>query len=125
MNEPNVRVVFDHIEKVTPEGITLKSGERLSLDVIVCATGFDLSWKPRFPIIGRNKSSMHDQFKERPTGYLGIAVQNMPNYFGMFKKGGKLHLKSYSMIVFLRTDLFNSVLRPQLATSTRFDPAFV
>lgn len=86
MNEPNVRVVLDHIDKVVPHGITLTTGETLNFDVIVCATGFDLSWKPRFPIVGRNNSNLQDQYKERPTGYLGICVQNMPNYFGTLKK---------------------------------------
>lgn len=90
MKESNVRVVFDHIDKIVAEGITLESGETINVDIIICATGFDLSWKPRFPIIGRNESSLHDQFAQRPTGYLGIAVQNMPNYFGTWKMTGAM-----------------------------------
>ena len=34
---------MDAIDRITPDGITLKTGEEVSLDVIILATGFDLS----------------------------------------------------------------------------------
>ena len=36
-------VVTDHIERFVPEGILLKSGEVMKADVIVTATGFNIS----------------------------------------------------------------------------------
>lgn len=64
-------------------GIRLRTGEVVEVDVIVCATGFDVSWKPRFPVIGRGGIDLADQWKDRPLTYLSFAVPNFPNYFGM------------------------------------------
>jgi cation diffusion facilitator CzcD-associated flavoprotein CzcO len=80
LTEKNVRVVFDSITKVVSDGIQLASGEVIELDCIVCATGFNVSWKPRFPIIGMNNIDMRDQWSSRPTAYLSFAVPNFPNY---------------------------------------------
>jgi cation diffusion facilitator CzcD-associated flavoprotein CzcO len=80
LTQKNVRVVFDSITKVVPQGIELATGEVLELDAIVCATGFNVSWKPRFPIIGRNSIDMREQWSSRPTAYLSLAVPNFPNY---------------------------------------------
>ena len=38
-----VSVVTDHIDRFTPEGILTKSGELLEADIIITATGFNLS----------------------------------------------------------------------------------
>lgn len=83
LTSPNVRVVTDEIEKVVPEGIMLKTGELLNVDIFVCATGFDISFCPRFPIVGRNEHSLRDQWAEKPEAYLSLAAENFPNYFSM------------------------------------------
>lgn len=72
--------MFENITKVVPQGIELVSGEVIELDAIVCATGFNVSWKPRFPIIGRNNIDMREQWSSRPTAYLSLAIPNFPNY---------------------------------------------
>lgn len=78
----NVRVVTDHIQRIVPDGIELVTGEVIKVDSIILATGFDYSWIPRFPLIGRNGCSIQEQWKDRSTGYLTIAVNNFPNYLG-------------------------------------------
>lgn len=83
LTEKNVRVVMDHVSEIVPECLKLPSGETIVVDMIICATGYDLSWRPRFPIVGRNKINLQDLFKDRPVGYLGLAAPDMPNYFGM------------------------------------------
>lgn len=50
---------------------------------IVCATGFDVSLKPRFPIISSGGVDLREQWNSLPEGYMGLAVENMPNYFGV------------------------------------------
>lgn len=87
LTKENVRVVTDPIDEIVPTGIKLQTGEVIELDAIVLATGFDYSWVPRFPIIGRNGISMQNQWKERPTGYLAVAVNNFPNYLGKCRHG--------------------------------------
>ncbi|OAL04210.1 putative monooxygenase [Phaeosphaeriaceae sp. SRC1lsM3a] len=90
LTEKNVRVVFDPISSVVPQGIQLATGEIIELDAIVCATGFNVSWKPRFPVIGRNDIDMRDQWSERPTAYLSMAVPNFPNYILYMGPNGPL-----------------------------------
>jgi hypothetical protein len=51
------------------------------LDILVCATGFDSSFCPRFPIVGRNGVNLAAQWAEEPRNYLSLAVHNFPNYF--------------------------------------------
>lgn len=84
LSKDNVRLITDAIETVVPEGIRLVTGETVHVDAIICATGFDYSWIPRFPIIGRNGMVLSDLWKSRPIAYLGLAVHEMPNYFGVY-----------------------------------------
>ncbi|KIW84398.1 hypothetical protein Z517_03648 [Fonsecaea pedrosoi CBS 271.37] len=82
LTEDNVRVVTQQIARVLPNGIELQSGEVIELDAIVCATGFDVSFCPRFPIIGRNGLNLQDMWtKSLPGAYMSCAVAEMPNYF--------------------------------------------
>ena len=81
--ESNVDVRWDDIQKITEKGILTKSGEELEFDAIACATGFDTSFKPRFPIIGRKGADLAKQWEEIPEAYFGITVPNFPNYFSM------------------------------------------
>ena len=81
LTKENVRVVTDEISEIVPEGIVLATGEVLKVDALICATGFDLSFCPRFPIIGRNGANLAEQWKDRATAYLSVAPENMPNYF--------------------------------------------
>lgn len=81
LTAPNVRVVTDEIEQVTKDGMRFSTGEQVDVDVLVCATGFDVSYRPRFPIIGRGGIDLRDKWKSRPTSYLAMAAADMPNYF--------------------------------------------
>lgn len=82
LTRENVRVITDGIEQVVPTGIRFNdSGETVSVDTIICATGFDLSFCPRFPLIGRDGESIHETWKDLPEAYLSTAVPGFPNYF--------------------------------------------
>lgn len=81
LSKPNVRVVTDHIDKIVPEGIALVTGEVLNVDTFICATGFDISFCPRFSLVGRNGIKLSEQWKDLPTAYLSLAADNFPNYF--------------------------------------------
>lgn len=61
LTEDNVRVVVDSIQNVQANGILLKNGELLEVDTIICATGFDLSFCPRFDLIGRDGIAIHEK----------------------------------------------------------------
>ncbi|OQV01285.1 hypothetical protein CLAIMM_06668 [Cladophialophora immunda] len=82
LTQPNVRVVTGtEIVQVHETGLVLANGERIDVDVFICATGFDLSFRPRFPIVGLGGRDLCDLWAERPTAYLSLTPAHMPNYF--------------------------------------------
>lgn len=80
----NVRLVTDTISRIVPRGIETASGEVIELDFIICATGFDVSFRPRFPVIGRQGNLQDLWSGRRPTAYISCAVPGLPNYFGKY-----------------------------------------
>ncbi|KAK8913315.1 putative sterigmatocystin biosynthesis monooxygenase stcW [Metarhizium anisopliae] len=79
IQEPNVEPVFDPIQRVTPTGI-VAGGVEYPADVIVAATGFNTSFRPRFPIIGRKRVNLQDIWGKDPISYFGTGVSGFPNY---------------------------------------------
>lgn len=77
----NVRVVTDGIARIVPRGIQLASGEVIEVDALICATGFNVSFCPRFPLIGREGNLQDIWTKELPKAYMSCAVPGFPNYF--------------------------------------------
>ena len=49
--------------------------------LVICATGFDVSHCPQYPVIGRNKVSLADKWADEPESYISLACPDMPNYF--------------------------------------------
>ena len=83
-SKDNVRVITDaKIERVDEEGLELSTGEHIKLDALVCATGFDVSFFPRFPIVGRDGTNLRDVWgpPNIPSAYLSMAIPQFPNYF--------------------------------------------
>lgn len=76
---------WDDIDHFTEKGIFTKSGEELKFDAIVCATGFDTTFMPRFPIRGRNGADLAKQWEDIPKAYFGITVPEFPNYFSTYQ----------------------------------------
>ncbi|KAH8697928.1 hypothetical protein BGW36DRAFT_450673 [Talaromyces proteolyticus] len=82
MVRENVDTHWNDLDRITGEGIILRNGRTLLVDAIICATGFDTTFKPRFPIIGQNGVNLAEKWdKEDPDAYFGITVPQMPNYF--------------------------------------------
>lgn len=79
LQQPNVKPVFERIEKVTPEGIMV-GGVLREVDVLVAATGFDTSFRPRFSILGNGGQDLRKLWDENPVAYFGLAVSGFPNY---------------------------------------------
>ncbi|KAI1390690.1 FAD/NAD(P)-binding domain-containing protein [Hypoxylon trugodes] len=81
--ESNVDFITDPIEVITPTGVALKSGRSVPVDTLVCATGFNTSSAPPFPIYGRGGLSLQERFTPYPSAYLSVAVDSFPNFFMM------------------------------------------
>ncbi|RSL83097.1 hypothetical protein CEP51_004722 [Fusarium floridanum] len=91
LTQSNVTVERTPIARVVPEGIELENGELVELDLLACATGFDVSWAPRFPIIGRKGINLQEEWsKTRASAYMALGVPNFPNYTLFLGPGGPL-----------------------------------
>ncbi|OGM39642.1 hypothetical protein ABOM_011452 [Aspergillus bombycis] len=80
LTRENVHVFTQMMKKITPEGFIDHEGKEHKVDIIICATGFDTSFIPRFPIVAHG-SNLQDVFRERLISYLSIAIPAFPNYF--------------------------------------------
>ena len=80
LQRENVTIVPSGVTEFTPGGC--KSGDRdFEFDIIICATGFDTSYRSRFPILGRDGINLQDAWAKDPEVYLGIAAAGFPNMF--------------------------------------------
>lgn len=92
-NHDNVRLVDvkneDPIERITKNGILLRSGEHVELDVLIYATGFD-AITGAFSAIdfrGEGGVKLTDVWSEGPRTFLGLFVHQFPN--SMFPRPGR------------------------------------
>jgi cation diffusion facilitator CzcD-associated flavoprotein CzcO len=77
----NTEVFTDQIRAVTEKGFIDDQGKERVVDAIICATGFDTSWIPRFPIRAHGKDLRDIWSKSGALSYLAVAVPEFPNYF--------------------------------------------
>ena len=54
LNSDNCDLLVGHIAEVTETGIRMKDSPHREFDAIICATGFDVSFKPRWTMLGKN-----------------------------------------------------------------------
>ena len=81
LGKANVRVVHQELAEVTKNSCRRENGDEIIFDVLICATGFDTSYRPRFPIIGLEDLNLQDAWASKPSSYLGIAATGFPNFF--------------------------------------------
>ncbi|MCJ1303442.1 hypothetical protein MMC08_006252 [Hypocenomyce scalaris] len=81
LSKDNVSVIYGEVLELTEQGCKCDDGKEYFLDILICATGFDTSYKPRFPVLGHGGKNMQDTWAEEPKSYLGIAAPEFPNMF--------------------------------------------
>ncbi|KAH8692574.1 hypothetical protein BGW36DRAFT_399412 [Talaromyces proteolyticus] len=70
---PHVHTFTGEVQKITPTGFVDHFGIEHEVDVIICATGFDTSWRPRFPVVARG-NNIQELYAEKPkVSHLSIA----------------------------------------------------
>ena len=85
----NVHLTQSPIKQITAKSILTEDGIEQEVDVIVCATGFDVSFQPQFKLWGtpNTSSKHHEQFElgelwaDEAESYMSICAPHMPNYF--------------------------------------------
>ncbi|ETS84129.1 hypothetical protein PFICI_02154 [Pestalotiopsis fici W106-1] len=121
--EENVTVVPTAIQEITPKGVLTTDGVEHEFDVIVCATGFDVSWKPAYPTIGRDQKSLSDEWHSQPSTYLSITVPHFPNYLIFNGPYGPYGHGSFLPITELLAKHFVKILDKMSSEGvTSFDP---
>ncbi|KAL9618208.1 MAG: hypothetical protein Q9160_007042 [Pyrenula sp. 1 TL-2023] len=79
----NVEVINDEIDHIEAKGLVTKDGSLHEVDAIICATGFDTTYKPRFKLIGSQGTSLADMWSDPDAieAYLAMAIPEFPSYF--------------------------------------------
>ncbi|TGJ79106.1 hypothetical protein E0Z10_g9659 [Xylaria hypoxylon] len=80
LTKPNVEVVFGKINSLTELGCLCDDDKEYPIDVLICATGFDTNFRPRFPIVSHVGENLQDKWATDPQSYLGVAAAGFPNY---------------------------------------------
>lgn len=81
LQAPNATTFKYGVTKMSERGIIGEDGVERAYDGVICATGFDASFTPRFPIEGRRGHELRFDFDNAPEAYMGLAVHGYPNFF--------------------------------------------
>jgi 4-hydroxyacetophenone monooxygenase len=83
LKRDHVTLETGKIERITPTGIRMADGTEYEIDVLVCATGFDVAnMMGKLTVIGKGGRNLREEWGyEDPRSYLGVAVTGYPNYF--------------------------------------------
>ncbi|MBV2148111.1 NAD(P)/FAD-dependent oxidoreductase [Sphingobium sp. AS12] len=85
-NQDNVSLVDiseDPIDRFVENGVQLRSGRLIELDMLVIATGYDAVTGPLLAmnITGTGRVRLADVWRDGPRSYLGLMVKDFPNLF--------------------------------------------
>lgn len=80
---PNVTLENAAVARVEPDAVISAEGRRYPADVIILATGFEVTNRQNDPleVIGRDGLSMKAAWKDGAEAHLGITVAGFPNWY--------------------------------------------
>ena len=81
--KPNCHLTNSGITHISEHAVHTADGKVHEVDVVVCATGFDVSHRPHYPVVGLRGVDLAEKWKEEPESYMSVATSDMPNYFIM------------------------------------------
>lgn len=86
LKKPGVDLITDGVASITADGVVTTAGEKVDLDVIVYATGFEAK-RVLYPldVRGRGGVTIRERWgDEDARAYLGMTAPDFPNLFVMF-----------------------------------------
>ncbi|ODV90440.1 hypothetical protein CANCADRAFT_44095 [Tortispora caseinolytica NRRL Y-17796] len=84
LQEDNVEIQFQGVKEIGSDWAKFDDGTVIdNLDVIICATGFDVSFSPQWTCTGRGGQTLNKLWADIPMAYMGVMAPHMPNYFVM------------------------------------------
>jgi cation diffusion facilitator CzcD-associated flavoprotein CzcO len=85
LTRPNVALVTDRIEAVTPGGVRTSDGVERAADVLVLATGFRAhDFVAPMEVVGAGGRTLTEAWAGLPRAYLGATVPGFPNLFLLY-----------------------------------------
>jgi cation diffusion facilitator CzcD-associated flavoprotein CzcO len=85
LTQPNVELLTDRIERITPNGVRTDDGVEHPADVLVLGTGFQShAFVAPMEVVGRGGRSLQETWNGVPKAYLGITVTGFPNMFLLY-----------------------------------------
>ncbi|KAJ5621653.1 hypothetical protein N7528_006436 [Penicillium herquei] len=87
---PKTTTFKEELAEITPTGFIAANGSHHECDIIICATGFDTSFRPQFPILCNGRNVQDDFLDPNNPGYLGVNTPEVPNYFVFCGRYGPL-----------------------------------
>lgn len=81
LTKPNVEPVFGGIKKMVPEGLITEDGKLHKIDVLICATGFNVAFRPAFKLINGSGKTLDEDWGDSVNLYLGVSAPRFPNYY--------------------------------------------
>ncbi|KAG7086270.1 hypothetical protein E1B28_002236 [Marasmius oreades] len=81
LHRPNVTMNWDGIQSITEDGVITTTGERLSFDVLIFATGFVAD---DYPLRVKGTRETVKEYYDRnggPTAYMGTTLPGFPNFY--------------------------------------------
>lgn len=121
---PNATIFTDALGKFTERGFIDAEGKEHECDVVICATGFDTSWLPRFPFRahGRDIRDLWNA-KDGVTSYLSVAIPHFPNHFSFCGPYGPLGHGSFMPLIERWTQyMFDVISKAQEENIKSFTP---
>ncbi|EPE06691.1 4-hydroxyacetophenone monooxygenase [Ophiostoma piceae UAMH 11346] len=85
--KPNVEPVFGPLKSVNKAGIVTADGTQHDLDIIVCATGFKVAFRPAFKLINASGQTLDEDWGDSINLYLGVSAPRFPNYYTIVGPG--------------------------------------
>lgn len=84
-NRPNLELVTDAIERVTPAGVVTIDGRERPLDTLILATGFQTTkFLSAIDVRGRGGLSIGEAWSEGAQAYKGVTTAGFPNLFMLY-----------------------------------------
>jgi cation diffusion facilitator CzcD-associated flavoprotein CzcO len=84
-NRPNLELVTDPIERITPSGIVTRDGRERRLDTLILATGFATTrFLSAIDVRGRGGVSIADAWSDGAQAYKGVTTAGFPNLFMLY-----------------------------------------
>lgn len=79
--DEKTNVMTEEIRSITQTGFVTAAGEHKDVDIVICATGFDTTFRPLFPMLANGRNVQNDFDSGNSVAYLGLNLPEVPNYF--------------------------------------------